>query len=109
MSHPTRILSSSQALGNGGDFQGQLQETDPGTGLVTTVSLSGNMQIVDDGTAGFTAFLDLDFSSSVLPPCGIDWTLVGARVTTTPTDIGLPFAVDLGSSSAVLHSLAHSE
>ncbi|MGH7544077.1 MAG: IPT/TIG domain-containing protein [Gemmatimonadota bacterium] len=92
------------SLGNGGDFQGQLQETDPGTGLVSTVSLNGNMQVADDGTAGFSAFLDLDFSGGVLPPCGIDWTLLGARVTTTPTDIG-PFTFDLGSWSAILHSL----
>jgi hypothetical protein len=76
------------SLGNGGDFQGQLQEVDPGTGLVSTVSLNGNMIVGDDGAAGFTAFLDLDFSSPIFPPCGVDWTLIGARQTTVATDAG---------------------
>lgn len=91
-------------LGNGGDFTGQLQQMDPGTGLVSTVSLNGNMIAPQDDIAGFTAFLRLSFSGGVLTPCGVTWTLVGARFTNVATAIS-PASISTADRRQALQGL----
>lgn len=72
-------------IGDGGDFSGQFQQTDPSLGVTTTVTLGGNILTLSNGAQGFSGMVSIAFTGGPLPPCSVRWNVLGTRLTTTPT------------------------
>lgn len=89
------------SLDGEGNFRGQLDEFDPETGSTSTLSITGSMQTLQDGAAGFTGIIGLSLRGGGLGPCNVTWAVVARRITATPLALSPAGSLKLAARRSV--------